>query len=81
MSSITTVFLAIAETTNKFEKLIMVLGEMRGEMGLAVKGDLQAKQRLEASKECLMMFIKLNYLYSNFISTGYIALSVLNCSS
>ena len=28
----------------------MVLGEMQGEIALVVKGDAEAKQRLEASK-------------------------------
>lgn len=28
----------------------MVFGEMKGEMGLAIKGDAEAKQRLEASE-------------------------------
>jgi hypothetical protein len=51
LSSIPTVFLAIADTANRFDKLVMVLSEMRGEMALSVKGDPQAKQRLEASKK------------------------------
>ena len=40
----------IADTKDKFEKMLMVFGEMKGEMGLAIKGDGEAKQRLEASK-------------------------------
>ena len=47
----TVIFLAIADSTNKFEKLMMVIGEMRGEASLAFKGDMQAKQRFEASKK------------------------------
>ena len=44
------VLAAIADTTDRFEKMLMVFGEMRGEMGLAIKGDAESKQRLEASK-------------------------------
>jgi hypothetical protein len=52
----TVVFVAIANATNTFEKLMMVVGEMKGEKGLAVKGDMQAKQRFEASKKCCQLF-------------------------
>lgn len=48
--TLTCAFLAIAQTTNRFEKLVMVLGEMNGDMSLAIRGDKHAKDRFEASK-------------------------------
>ncbi|CAB4011907.1 Hypothetical predicted protein [Paramuricea clavata] len=48
---------SIADTTNRFDKLVMVLSEMRGEMALSAKGDPQAKQRLEAKLYCAQLLI------------------------
>ncbi|XP_028392060.1 uncharacterized protein LOC114516708 [Dendronephthya gigantea] len=49
---------SIAETSNSFQKLKMVVGEMQGEISLVVKGDAEAKQRLEAKLYCAQLLIK-----------------------
>lgn len=54
---------SIASCTNRFTKLLLVMNEIKGEMALAVRGNAEAKQRLETKLYCAQLLIK-DYLKS-----------------
>lgn len=54
---------SIASSSNRYTKLLLVLNEMRGEMALAIRGNIEAKQRFETKLYCCQLLIK-DYLKS-----------------
>ncbi|XP_046842889.1 uncharacterized protein LOC124436946 [Xenia sp. Carnegie-2017] len=48
----------IANERDRLKKFLMVISEMRGELGLAARGNCDAKHRFEAKLYCAQMLIK-----------------------
>lgn len=48
----------IANTANRYSKLLLVLNEIKGDMALAIRGHQDAKQRVETKMYCCQLLIK-----------------------